>query len=64
MNNQEIKKEIKTTHGDKWKWKHNDPKSLGCSKSYSKREIYSNAGQPQKKQEKSQLYTLKAQSYT
>ena len=26
----------------KWKWKHNDPKSMGCSKSSSKREVYSN----------------------
>ena len=28
--------------GDKWKWKHNDPKSMEWSKSSSKREVYSN----------------------
>ena len=27
--------------------KHNSPKSLGCSKSNSKREVYSNRGLPQ-----------------
>ena len=27
---------------DKWKWKHNDPKTMGCSKISSKREVYSN----------------------
>ena len=27
---------------DKWKWKHNDPKPMGCSKSSSKWEVYSN----------------------
>ena len=24
----------------KWQWKHNDPKPMGCSKSRSKREVY------------------------
>ena len=32
---------------DKWKWKHNDPKPMGCSKSSSKREVYSNKILPQ-----------------
>ena len=27
---------------NKWQWKHNDPKPMGCSKSGSKREVYSN----------------------
>ena len=31
----------------KWKWKHKDPKPMGCSKSSSKREIYSNTILPQ-----------------
>ena len=31
-------------HGDKWKWKHNSPKSLGYSKSGFKRKVYSNTG--------------------
>jgi len=32
---------------DKWKWKHNDPKPIGCSKSSSKRKTYSNTVLPQ-----------------
>ena len=38
------------THGDKWKWKHNGQKSLKCNESISKRDVYSNAGLPQKQQ--------------
>jgi len=34
------------TSGDKWIWKHNDPKSMGYSKSSSKREVYSNTSLP------------------
>ena len=33
---------------------HNDPKPMGCSKSSSKREVYSNTNSPQE-QEKSQI---------
>ena len=33
--------------GDKLKWIHNDPKSGGCSKSSSKREVYSDTSLPQ-----------------
>ena len=32
--------------GDKWKWKCNDPKSMGCSKSSSKGEVYSDTSLP------------------
>ena len=32
---------------DKWKWKHNNPKPIGYSKSSSKREVYSNTILPQ-----------------
>ena len=32
--------------GDKWKWKRNSPKSMGWSKSSSKREGYSDTGLP------------------
>ena len=32
---------------EKWKWKHDDPKPMGCSKSSSKREVYSNTTLPQ-----------------
>ena len=35
-------------YGDKWKWKHNGPKSLGWSKKCSEREFYSRIGLPQK----------------
>ena len=40
---EEIKEENKNIPGDKWKWKHNDPKSVGCNKSSSKREVYSDS---------------------
>ena len=33
--------------GDKWQWKHDDPKPMGCSKSSSKREVYSYTSLPQ-----------------
>ena len=32
---------------NKWQWKHDDPKPMGCSKSSSKREVYSNTILPQ-----------------
>ena len=35
------------TPRNKWKWKNNDPKPMGCSKSSSKREVYSNTILPQ-----------------
>ena len=45
LNNQEIteeiKEEIKKITRDKWQWKHDNPKPMGCSKSSSKREVYS-----------------------
>ena len=44
---EEIEKEIKKICEDKWKWKHNDPKPMGCSKSSSKKEVYSNTMVPQ-----------------
>ena len=40
---------------DKWKWKHNDPNPMGCSKSSSNRELYSNTILPQE--------TLKTSNY-
>ena len=47
-----IKEEIKK-YRDKWKWKYNIPKSMGWSKSSSKKEVYS-AISLHRKQEKSQ----------
>ena len=32
---------------DKWKWKHNFPKSMKCNKRTSEREVYSDTGLPQ-----------------
>ena len=32
---------------NKWKWKHNGPKPMGCNKSSSKRKVYSNISLPQ-----------------
>ena len=32
---------------NKWQWKHDDPKPLKCSKSSSKREVYSSTSLPQ-----------------
>ena len=32
---------------DKWRWKHDDPKPMRCSKSSSKREVYSYTSLPQ-----------------
>ena len=46
LNNQqvteEIKGEIKKLSRNKWQWKHNNSKPMGCSKSSSKREVNSN----------------------
>ena len=43
---EEIRREIKILR-NKWQWKHKDPKSMGFSKSNSKREVYSNTILPQ-----------------
>ena len=46
LNNPEITEEIKRGNQkiprNKWQWKHNGTKPMGCSKSSSKREVYSN----------------------
>ena len=51
LNNQviteEIKEEIKKCLEKKWQRKHNDPKPMECSKSSSKKEVYSNIILPQ-----------------
>ena len=44
---EEIKEEVKKIPRNKWQWKHDDPKPMGCSKSSSKREVYSNTNLPQ-----------------
>ena len=45
-----IKEEIKKIPRDKWKWKYNDPKPTGLSKSSSKREVFSKLSLPQEKE--------------
>ena len=51
LNNQELTEEIKEENKkiprNKWQWKHNDPKPMGCNKCSSKREVYSNTILPQ-----------------
>jgi len=57
LNNQqireEIKKEIKICNRNKWKWKHNNPKPMGFSKSSAKGKVHSNTSLPQETREKS-----------
>ena len=46
LNNQQVTEEIKGEiyiYINKWQWKQDNSKSMGCSKSSSKREVYSNA---------------------
>ena len=51
LNNQqvteEIKREIKKNSRNKWSWKHDNSKPVGCSKRTSKREVYGNIILPQ-----------------
>ena len=51
LNNQqvteEIKREIKKNPRNKWQWKHDNSKPMGCSKSISMREVNSNRILPQ-----------------
>ena len=47
LNNQEITEEIKDKIKKYLETKHDDPKPMGCSKSSSKREVYSNKILPQ-----------------
>ena len=51
LNNQQvteqIRREIKKISRNKWQWKHDNSKSMGCSKSSSKREVCSNTTLPQ-----------------
>ena len=40
-------------HRNKWKWKHNNPKPTGFSKSSAKGKVHSNTGIPQETRKKS-----------
>ena len=48
LNNQQVTEEIKMEKKfrNKWQWKHNS-KPMGCTKSSSKREVYSNTILPE-----------------
>ena len=45
-------------HRNKWKWKHDNAKSMGFSKSSAKREVHSNTSLPQETRETSNNLTL------
>ena len=51
LNNQqvteEVKREIRKIPRNKWQWKHDNSKPMGCTKSSPKREVYSNTILPQ-----------------
>ena len=57
LNNQQITEEIKkinqSVHRNKWKWKHDNPKPVGFSKSSAKRKVHSSISLPQETREKS-----------
>ena len=44
---EEIKREIKKISRNKWQWKHDNSKPMGCSKTSSKMEVFSNTILPQ-----------------
>ena len=44
---EELKEEIKKIPRSKWQQKYNTPKLIACSKSHSKRKVYSNTSPPQ-----------------
>ena len=62
LNNQqvteEIKREIKKNSRNKWQWKHDNSIPMGCSKSSSKREVYSNTILPQETNKNHQIDNL------
>ena len=52
--NQRInQKRNQNMHRNKWKWKHNNPKPMGFSKSRDKGEVHSNTSLHQETREKS-----------
>ena len=58
LNNQGVIEEIKEKIKSTWrqmKTKHNDSKSMGCSKSSSKRKVYSDTSLPQETKKDSDI---------
>ena len=50
LNNQQVAEEINgksKNSRNKWQWKHDNSKPIGCSESSSKRDVYSNTILPQ-----------------
>ena len=45
-------------HRNEWKWKHNNPKPTGLSKSSAKDKVHSNTSLPQETTEKSNNLTI------
>ena len=41
LNHQQVTEEVKKIIRNKWQWKHDNSKPMRCSKSSSKREVYS-----------------------
>ena len=61
LNNQETLKKSKGNQKiprDKWQWKQDNPKPMGCSKSSYKREVYSYRSLRQETTKKSQVNNL------
>ena len=46
-NHRRIQKINQNMHRNKWKWKHNNPKSMGFSKNSAKGKVHSNTRLPQ-----------------
>ena len=41
------RRNFKKVPKDRWNWKYGMPKLMGCSKSFTKKKVYSDAGLPQ-----------------
>ena len=51
-NHRRNQKRYQNMHRNEWKWKHNNPKPMGFSKSSAKGKVHSNVSLPQGKGEK------------
>ena len=52
-NHRRTKKRNQNMHRNEWKWKHNNPKPMGFSKSSTKGKVHRNTSLPQETREKS-----------
>ena len=53
INHRRNQKRNQNMHRNEWRWKHNNPKPMGFSKSNAKGKIHSNTSLPQETGEKS-----------